>query len=310
MKDYYATLGVAKTATPEEIKAAYRKLAREWHPDRHKEDEKAKAEEKFKEIGEAYETLSDPQKRSEYDNPRVNPFHFDYAHNWDMSQAKAPKDIKATLEIELIDAAQGICKTVNLEHDAPCPACEGTGSKTKKTKTCSRCNGAGHQTVQRGFFTMSQTCMICRGSGQLPEETCPDCQGHGEIKKVDTVKIEVPAGIQEYQILRVKGMGRHGGDLRICIEIKPHPKFERLGNDLYCSIEIPFKTALKGGKATTTGLTGEQVEFDVPRAIGYGDEVVAVGKGILNGSLRASVNYKIPCLSDEAVNKITDILQD
>jgi len=309
MPNYYAVLGVTKQSTQDEIKSAYRKLAKEHHPDRHTElDKKKVAEEKFKEVAEAYEIIGDPDKRANYDRPQFNPFSFDFARNWETSQAKAPRDITASLEMDLIDAANGGTRKIALDHEVPCADCDGTGSTTKKTVTCNRCGGCGQQTITRGFFSLGQTCSACRGTGQLPEATCPACKGNGERMKNETIEIKIPAGVDTRHILRVPGMGRHGGDLKIFIIVKPHPKFQRVGNDLYCSIDIPFMLALKGGKTTTTGLNGEMVELEIPRGIAYGDEVIANGKGVLNGYLKAKTHYKIPCLDDETISKLEQII--
>lgn len=312
MNDPYVVLGVAKTATQDEIKSAYRALARQWHPDMHQEPEKKKeAEEKFKEIGSAYETIGDPDKRAAHDRRGEDPFAAFMNNNFHIRRVP-PKDTIGNIEIDLIDAAAGVSRKVTIEHEVACEACDGTGSSTKKKRTCQRCNGAGHIVINQGnqvfIFTQSITCPGCSGQGQIPEAPCGTCSGTGEQTKMDTLELTLPAGVDNRHVLKAAKMGRHGGDLLIYVIVRRHPKFERVGNDLHCSIEIPFRTALIGGKVSTTGLNGEQVELEVPRGCQYGGEIAASGKGICGGKLVAKVNFQVPCLPDHLVRLVASLL--
>lgn len=311
MSDFYAVLGVAKTATQDEIKAAYRALARQWHPDKHQDPEKKKeAEEKFKEIGAAYETLNDPGKRDNYDRQGENPFAA-FMNNFRVVR-REPKDTIGTIEIDLIDAAAGATRKVTIEHEVACEACDGTGSSTKKKRTCQRCNGSGQLNLNHGnhafMFTQAIICPGCSGHGQIPEAACPACSGAGQRTKMDTLELTIPPGVDNRHVLKATKMGRHGGDLMIYVIVRRHPKFERRGNDLHCSVEIPFRTALIGGKISTTGLNEEQVELNVPRGCQYGAEVAAQGKGICGGHLVAKVYFQVPCLPDHLVQLIATLL--
>lgn len=313
MKDYYKILEVAKTATQDEIKQAYRKLAKKWHPDVNPEN-KAEAEAMFKEVGEAYDTLCDPDKRASYDRPEQNSFggFGDAFKNWNFNQSKTPRDIMAGLEISLEEAALGGVRHVTVEHDANCSACNGTGSSTKKTAVCDGCNGAGSVTSTRsqGHFMFSQThvCRKCQGIGNFPEVVCETCGGSGEETRTSTIEVNIPAGIQTRDILRAEGMGRRGGDLKMFVVIKPHPRFERIGNDIYCDLEVPFITALQGGIAHVNGLDGIPVSLQIPRGCAHGAEITAKGKGIIGGDFKAKIRYNLPSLDDETVKKVVNLI--
>lgn len=313
MNDYYDILGVAKDASQEDIKKAYRKLAKLWHPDTNPNN-KDEAERRFKEIGEAYSVLGDPDKRADYDNPHQGHAEFfeGFSRQWQPINVRGPKDVTGMVEISLVDAATGGTRKLTVEHDVNCPACDGTGSSTKKTINCSGCNGKGFQTVNRnmGFFNISQTlpCMNCGGAGKKPESDCPECNGDGELEKESLIQIQIPVGVDNRHVLVIPGMGRHGGALKLIIVVKPHPQFQRNGNDLFCSIEVPFMTALVGGIFKIPSLTGELVDLNVPRGAEYGSELMIADKGIAGGSLRAKINYKIPCLDDDAISKIKQII--
>lgn len=313
MVNYYETLGVEKTATQDEIKSAYRRAAKEWHPDVNP-NRREEAEKKFKDIGEAYATLSDPEKRSAYDNPgrgSFDPF-FDIFRNWEMNQTQGPRNVTAGIEIDLIEAAEGAVRKVSIEHEVACDDCAGTGSTTKERTICNRCSGAGRIQTERmaGQFRMMQstTCPECRGKGSAPEKPCGKCAGRGEISKQDVIEINIPAGVDNRHVLRVPKMGRNGGDLNIFVAVRHHPKFERLGNDLHCNIDIPFLLALRGGLTHTTGLSGEQIEIIIPRACRYGYIAFVPAKGIKGGDLKVTIHFKLPQLDDQTLEKVVNIL--
>lgn len=309
MKDFYAVLGVPATATQDEIKAAYRGLARQWHPDIKPEPEKKAAEEKFKEIAEAYETLGDANKRSEYDQRGKNPFADMFQH---FNVRRHPRDTIGTIEIDLIEASLGSKRKITIEHEIPCEKCEGTGSSTKKKRVCGRCKGAGQLSMNHGnnafMFTQHVICPACQGQKEVPESACPDCSGKAERTVMDTLELSIPAGVDNRHVLVASKMGRNGGDLKIYIIVRRHPKFERQNNDLLCSMEIPFRIALLGGRVHTTGLHEEPIEFEVPRGSQYDAEIVIKGKGICGGDLRTKVYFSIPCLPDDLASQVSALL--
>jgi molecular chaperone DnaJ len=314
MTDYYKILGVERDASPEEIKKAYRTAAKKWHPDVNP-DKKEEAEKTFKDIGEAYAVLSDPDKRSRYDRPEANPFtdgFSPFGHGqWEREQSRA-RDITAGIEIDLVEAATGGKRKVVLEHEAECPKCDGTGSANKKTIKCTECHGAGFVQVTRtaGFFSVSHTmqCNKCNGMGNKPEDPCKTCGAIGQVSKKETIEIDIPAGVDNRNILRVPNMGNNGGDLKIFIIVKPHSKFDRLGNDLFCNFEIPLFLALKGGKTVMNGLLGETIEVSIPKGCQYGTEIPIKGKGICGGSLKTKISIKIPCLEEDVLKQLAAII--
>lgn len=316
-KDYYKILGVNEKATSDEIKSAYRKLAKEWHPDLNP-NRREEAEQKFKEINEAHETLIDPNKRAIFDRSAsgFTDFNFDWGNHWHATNTyvdtKQPRDVTGAIEVSLEEVALGSKRTFSITHEVDCTACSGTGSTSNKVKTCTKCSGSGQvqQARQVGFFTVAQltVCPSCSGRGSIPDDPCVACKGTGEQTKDQTISIDIPVGVSHRDQLRAIGMGRHGGDLKIVVIVRSHPKFERYGNDLKCSVEIPFLTALKGGKHSITGLTGSPIELDIPRSVPFNEEVLAKGKGIAGGNLLVKIQFKLPKLNDEALTKIEEII--
>lgn len=313
--DYYSVLGVSKDAPQDKIKEAYRKLAKKWHPDVNP-TKRAEAELKFKEIGEAYEHLSDPNKRAAYDQPDFGMPFPDFGHwNWTNTappNKRAPKDLMSPLEIDLVEAATGGKRQVSYMHSVDCGHCAGTGSETKQMNKCGRCGGRGMITITDGhmsfLFSQTVTCPQCVGHGSTPEEPCKKCSGSGSMQKENNIEVIIPAGVDTRHVLRLPGMGNHGADFKIFIVVRPHHKFQRQGGNIHCVIDIPFKLALGGGKMKTTGLLGEEVELDVPQACGYGINVEAKGHGIAGGNLIAKLQYQIPKLDQEALSKIQDLI--
>ena len=283
-RDYYDILGVKKNASADEIKRSYRKLARQYHPDVNKQPG---ADEKFKEINEAYQVLSDPNKRSQYDYfggagggskgfgfegfDFSEPFRgfegfgeftdlFDVFFGRERrSRPDRGADLRYNLRISLEEAARGIEKEINLIHFITCPTCKGSGAKPGTTpKRCSNCNGSGqikkNQRTVLGSFTQIVTCPTCRGTGQVITSPCETCRGEGRIKKSHTVKIKIPSGIETGYRLRVAGAGDAGfkgappGDLYVFIEVEPHPLFNRDGQTLFYRTKISFVQAILGGE--------------------------------------------------------------
>ncbi|MDO6459871.1 molecular chaperone DnaJ [Granulosicoccaceae sp. 1_MG-2023] len=292
-RDYYEVLGVDKSAGSAELKKAYRRLAMKYHPDRNQNNPDAEAN--FKEVKEAFEILSDPQKRAAYDQ---------YGHAGVRGQGgfgggqggadfsdifgdvfgdifggggrrggqrvHRGDDLQYNLEISLEEAVAG--KEVKLEIPTlvHCDTCDGTGAKpgTKPT-TCSTCNGMGQVRMQQGFFSVQQTCPNCRGTGQVISDPCDDCHGRGRIRQEKTLSVKVPAGVDTGDRIRLSGEGEAGerggpaGDLYVAIRVKPHKIFERDGSDLHCAMPIDVVTAALGGELEVPTLAGK-VSLKIP----------------------------------------------
>ncbi|MFH1541775.1 MAG: molecular chaperone DnaJ [bacterium] len=300
-RDFYEVLGVNKSASADEIKRAYRKLAREYHPDVNKE---SGAETKFKEINEAYQTLSDPNKRSQYDyfgtagGPQGAPgggfggFDFngggggfgEFGDLFDMffggqrggrQQEQRGADLRYDLRISLEEAAQGVEKELSVPHFIACETCKGSGAKAgTKPKKCGTCNGSGqirrNQRTMLGNFTQVVPCNTCRGAGEVITDPCPTCHGQGRVKKTHNVKVKIPAGIDSGYRLRVTGAGDAGakgsssGDLYVFIFVEQHPLFNRDGNNLYYRTKISYLQAILGDEIEVPTLTGK-AKLKIPR---------------------------------------------
>jgi len=314
MTDYYAVLEVSKDASQEDIKQAYRKLAKKWHPDVNQD--KAAAEIKFKEIGEAYGVLGDEQKRREYDQGgRGDPFaDFFNVNQWVRTQVnRRSQNISGRLEIDLEEVVSGISKEITLERACDCATCDGTGSSTKKRSICSRCKGRGFTTEQRRFgnaiLNHQFTCGGCSGVGTSPEKECTECGGSGEGRKTENIQVHIPAGIKNNDVLRIAGFGHFDGDLYVHIFVRAHKKFTRQGNDLGCECEIPFILALAGGQSSVTSITGETVLFTVPKACKFGHTAIVAGKGIANGDLQIRLVYTLPTLDESKILQLSEMIQ-
>ena len=283
---YYETLSVSKTASGVEIKRSYRKLAMKYHPDRNPDNKEAEV--KFKEISEAYEILSDEQKRSRYDqfgHAGVNQqagggaggfgggagfedifdtFFGGGARGGSRSSRQARgSDLEYTIEISLAEAYFGVEKEIIIPRMASCEPCDGTGSKSKSKATCHACHGQGTIRRQQGFFAFEQTCPVCNGSGSSVADPCHDCHGAGQVKKQKTLRVKIPAGVDNGDRVRLQGEGDSGsngsmsGDLYVQIMVKEHSIFTRKDINLYCEMPISFTTACLGGEITVPTLDGE-----------------------------------------------------
>ncbi|MEY4645232.1 MAG: hypothetical protein RLZZ596_2063 [Pseudomonadota bacterium] len=313
-RDYYETLGVAKNASDEDIKKAYRKLAMKHHPDRNQGDSAKAAEEKFKEAKEAYEMLSDPQKRSAYDqfgHAGVDPnmrsgmgdnFGGGFAEAFgdifgDMfgqgrgrgaggRQVYRGSDLSYAMEITLEEAARGKEAQIRIPSWDNCATCHGSGAKPgTQAKTCSTCQGGGSVQIRQGFFSVQQTCPHCRGSGKIISEPCSACSGQGRVKKQKTLEVKIPAGIDDGMRIRSSGNGEPGmnggppGDLYIEIRISKHDIFERDGDDLHCTVPIGMVTAALGGEIEVPTLSGK-VSINIPEGTQSGKQFRLRDKGI------------------------------
>lgn len=315
-RDYYDVLGVAKNASDEDIKKAYRKLAMKYHPDRNQGDKAKEAEEKFKEAKEAYEMLSDPKKRAAYDqyghagvDPNMGGAGFrggpegfgGFAEAFgdifgDIFGAAGGRrggpqvyrgsDLSYAMEITLEEAAHGKEAQIRIPSWEECDTCHGTGAKPgTSAKTCGTCHGSGTVHLRQGFFSIQQTCPHCHGSGKVIPDPCPSCGGQGRLKKSKTLEVKIPAGIDEGMRIRSAGNGEPGtnggppGDLYIEIRIKKHEIFERDGDDLHCTVPVSITTAILGGTIEVPTLSG-RAEIELPEGTQHGKTFRLRGKGI------------------------------
>jgi molecular chaperone DnaJ len=323
-RDFYEVLGVARNASDDEIKKAYRKLAMKHHPDRNPGDKAA--EEKFKEASLAYEVLSDPQKKAAYDqygHAGVDPnaaagaggfgaggfadafgdiFGEIFGGGRRRERPDAPfrgSDLRYNLEISLEEAARGTTTKLRIPTSEPCGVCHGTGCEPgHKPETCGTCGGAGVVRVSQGFFSLQQTCPTCRGTGKVIKHPCKACHGAGQKKTTKTLEVTIPAGVDTDDRIRLAGEGEAGvnggphGDLYVVIQIKPHPVFQRDGADLHCEMPISFATAALGGEIEIPTLDGKAI-LKIPSETQSGQVFRLKNKGIR--PVRGSVTGDLYC---------------
>lgn len=311
-RDYYDVLGVARSATEAEIKKAYKKLALKLHPDRNQDD--PDAEDKFKECSEAYQVLSDQQKRARYDQyghaglegqagfsdvgdifSHFNDLFSDFFGGGGFGGGRsrqrtggpsAGADLRTVMELDLQEAVFGVKKDVELSHPTPCEPCSGTGAEGAQLTRCPNCGGKGQVAHQRGPFLMSTTCPTCQGRGTIPGSPCEECNGSGQTDIDRKVKVTVPAGIDHGQTLRVSGQGQAGikggpsGHLYVTVDVQQHPQFERHGLDLVHALEVPFPVAALGGEVEIPTLDGETATAKVKAGTQPGQTLVVDGYGV------------------------------
>jgi molecular chaperone DnaJ len=316
--DYYQVLGVARDASADQIKSAYRKAALKYHPDRNP-DKKPEAEENFRQASEAYSVLSDPQKRSVYDRfghaglsgrgfetGGFNSSIFEEFHDilgdlfgFDQvfggggrrgrgSRGQRGADLRYDMSLNFEDAAAGVSTKIRISRHENCEACHGTGAKPGSgMAACRTCGGRGQMSYQQGFFSITRTCTACQGAGQVIREACTECRGQGRLERERILEVGVPAGVDSGTRLRMAGQGQPGtnggpaGDLYIFLEVKEHPFFERRGADLYCTIPVSFPQAALGAKIKVPTLQGED-ELDIPEGTQSGQIFRVKGKGLPN----------------------------
>ena len=338
-RDFYDILGVARNATDDEIKKAYRKLAMKYHPDRNPDSKEAEG--KFKEAKEAYEMLSDPQKRAAYDqygHAGVDPnmggfggggqgfggfsdaFGDIFGDIFGGGSARGGRggpqvyrgaDLRYSMEITLEEAAHGHETQIRVPSWSNCDSCGGDGAEPgSKVETCTTCHGAGQVRVAQGFFSMQQTCPRCSGSGKYIPKPCKKCHGAGKIKSQKTLEVKIPAGIDDGMRIRSSGNGEPGvnggpsGDLYVEVHIKEHPVFQREGEDLHCEMPISFIDAALGGEIEVPTLSGK-ASFDVPEGTQSGRVFRLRSKGIkslrtaLPGDLYIHVQVETPVKLNE-----------
>lgn len=294
-KDYYEILEVSRSATDQEIKSAYRRLAVKYHPDKNPGD--AEAEEKFKEAAEAYAVLSNSEQRARYDRYGHQGVSSGAGANWgaqgfgniedilgdlfgfgDMfgggggragnarrSAAQRGADLRYDLEITLEDAAQGMTAQLRIPRLETCETCSGTGAKSgTQPETCATCAGSGQIRYQQGFFSVARTCSNCRGTGRVIKQPCETCRGAGRVEREKQMEVKIPAGVETGSRLRIVGEGEGGtqgggaGDLYVVIHVKEHEQFERQGSNLYAAVPVTFAQAALGAEIEVQTLGGTQ----------------------------------------------------
>jgi molecular chaperone DnaJ len=327
-RDYYEVLAIDRGAGANEIKSAYRKLAIKYHPDRNPGD--VEAEERFKEASEAYEVLSDGEKRSRYDrfghqgvtgvgsggfDPTIfadfsdilgDLFGFGGARRSGGSGAMRGADLRYDLSLSFEDAAFGVEKALRIPRLESCPRCSGSGSADKAAPAlCSVCGGRGQVRYSQGFFTVARTCPQCQGEGRVIANPCPECRGDGRAERDRSISVKIPAGVDTGARLRLSGEGEHGrhggpqGDLYVVLSVKPHKWFRRDGANVHSRLAIAFEQAVLGTSVEVDTLRGK-ASLDIPPGTAHGRDFRLRGEGIdrLDGSGRGdhlvSVQIDVP----------------
>jgi len=323
-RDYYEILGVARTASTDDIKKAYRRLAMKHHPDRNREDDDASR--KFKEIREAYEVLNSAEKRAAYDQfgheGLRGPGGFGSDGFGDIfgdvfgdifgggrrgrSQVFRGADLAYELRLDLERAVRGDEVKIEIPTQVPCEECSGSGAaKGSKPVGCSTCGGVGQVRLQQGFFSIQQTCPACKGAGTVITDPCPDCHGRGRVGKTKRLSVKVPAGVDDGDRIRLSGEGEAGrnggppGDLYVEIRVNPHKLFKRSGTDLTCEVPVSFATVTLGGEVELPTLDGN-VSLKIPGGTQSGKVFRLRHKGVITvrdkrpGDLFARVVVETP----------------
>jgi molecular chaperone DnaJ len=326
-QDFYDILGVSKSADADELKRVYRKLAMQFHPDRNAGDKSA--EQKFKDISEAYDVLKDEQKRAAYDrfghaafeNGSRGPGDFGFAgggfsggfadifeevfgamggggRRGGQTGPARGSDLRYNLEVSLEDAFRGKQTTVRINTLAGCDPCHGSGAEPgSRPAACRTCQGHGRVRAQQGFFTIERTCPTCQGSGQTIDKPCKSCGGQGRVRREKTLSVNIPPGVEDGTRIRLAGEGEVGlrgaapGDLYIFVSIAPHAIFQRDGANIFCRVPIPFTTAALGGTMEVPTVEGSRTRVTVPAGTQSGHQFRLRGKGmtVLRSAVRGDM---------------------
>jgi len=313
-KDYYEILGVDKSSDDKTLKSAFRKLAKEYHPDHNAG--KPEAEAKFKEISEAYERLKNPESRAAYDryghaafdgsggrgnhsggfdgnfssafSDIFNDFFGDFSNSTRSREtSNRGSDLRYNLEITLEEAYSGKSDTINVPMNTECSGCKGNGGENGEAPiVCPNCQGSGKTRASQGFFMIERSCTSCNGSGQIVVNPCKFCGGQGRVKKPKKLSINVPAGVEDGNRIRLSGQGEAGlrggrtGDLYIFVSIKPHKFFQRDGSDLYCNVPVSMATAALGGQIDIPTIDGSKLSVSIPEGSQNNKHLRLRGKGM------------------------------
>lgn len=349
VKDYYEILGISKGASQDEIKKAFRKLARKYHPDLNPGDKNAEA--KFKEINEAYDVLGDEKKRAEYDQYGRSPFEgggpgFDYrtftsgggydrggfgdifsdlfgaGAGTEAVDLRGP-DLVMGLDLTLEEAFSGVTKPITFNREITCKTCSGTGAET--WRQCDKCKGTGQLGTSRGFFRMAQTCPACGGTGRKITKYCSACAGRGKIVHTESIKVKIPAGVDTGSRIRVRGKGGAGqgagpaGDLQIELTVKPHSLFTRKGDNLYLDLPVTFGESALGAKIEVPTIDGAAA-MTLPPGTQGGQKFKLTGKGFPNPKtgrkgdqfveIKVAVPKNVPQTAKEAISEIEGLYRE
>lgn len=319
-RDYYETLGVARNATEQDLKSAYRKLAKEFHPDRNAGDKTA--EQKFKDVNEAYEALKDPQKRAAYDQfghaafeggmggrPGGPGFGPEFTSSMSdifedlfgefmgggrgrgrsggRTSAARGSDLRYNMEISLTEAYSGKTAQIRVPTATACEVCKGSGAKPGSSpKTCGTCGGQGAVRAAQGFFTVERTCPTCHGNGQVISDPCSNCAGQGRLTRERTLSVNIPAGVEDGTRIRLAGEGEAGlrggsaGDLYIFLSVRPHEFFQRDGADLFCKVPVSMIVASLGGDIEVPTIDGKKARVSIPEGAQTGKQFRLKSKGM------------------------------
>jgi molecular chaperone DnaJ len=322
-RDYYEVLGVNRDAAPDDVKRAFKKLALKYHPDRNPDNRK-EAEDRFKELAEAYEVLGDPEKRQRYDQfgreglqgtgfrsftTVEDIFGFDpFASIFDelglfgferRGRRRRGYDVEHDLLLTLEQAAFGRTETIEVARREPCPACGGSGARQGSApRRCSTCRGLGQVEQRAGFFAVRTVCPTCRGARQVIDKPCPECSGAGRTPRRTSIDVRIPPGIEDGVRLRVPGQGELGddhlerGDLYCYVHVKPHPFFKREGDDLFCRVPIAFGQAALGAEIDVPTIDGKTTKLRIPPGTQSGEALTLPGLGVprLNGRGRGDAH--------------------
>ena len=333
-RDYYEVLGLSRGASEQDIKASFRRLAKDCHPDRNQGDNNA--EHKFKELNEAYEALKDPQKRAAYDQfghaafdgagRAGHGFGPDFASSMSdifddlfgefmggrrgsrsRSGRERGADLRYNMEITLAEAFEGKAAQIRVPTSVTCDACSGSGAKTgTQPSTCPTCSGAGKVRASQGFFTIERTCPSCQGRGEIINDPCGSCSGSGRVVKERNLSVNIPAGVEDGTRIRLAGEGEAGlrggpaGDLYIFLSLKPHEFFQRDGADIFCRVPISMTTAALGGHIDVPTVDGGKTRVKVPEGTETGKQFRLKSKGMpvlrskVTGDMYIQVDVETP----------------